>query len=99
MPQSRLALIESGKSDLRLSTLRRLLAALQGELVVVARFKRSPEEVVAERIREVARKKVARVTGTMALERQEPGDEMARRLVQAEVDRMTDEPSTEIWEP
>lgn len=98
LPQSHLAVIESGKIDLKLSTLRRLIAALQGELVVAARFRKAPESIVADRIREIARRKVARVTGTMALEKQEPSTEMTERLIQAEVDRMMNEASSEIWE-
>ncbi len=98
VPQSYLAVIESGRTDLKLSTLRKIVSALQGDLIIAARFRKTPEEMVAERIGELARKKVARVTGTMALEKQQPEDEMTRRLIQAEVDRMTREASSEIWE-
>ena len=98
VPQSYLAVIESGKTDLKLSTLRKIVSALQGDLIIAARFRKTPEEMVAERIGELARKKVARVTGTMALEKQQPEDEMTRRLIQAEVDRMMREASSEIWE-
>lgn len=98
LTQSYLAVIESGKTDLKLSTLTKIISALQGDLIVAARFRKPPESIVAERIKEIARKKVARVTGTMALEKQQPDDEMTKRLIQSEVDRMMREASSEIWE-
>lgn len=98
LPQSHLAVIEMGKVDLKLATLRKILKALQGELVIVARFRKEPDSIVAERIHEVARKKVARVTGTMALEKQMPDEAMAKRLMKAEEERMSREASSDIWE-
>ncbi|MEK6543733.1 MAG: helix-turn-helix domain-containing protein [Elusimicrobiota bacterium] len=98
LTQSYLAVIESGRTDLKLSTLRKIISALQGDLIVAARFRKTPESIVAERITEIARKKVARVTGTMALEKQQPDDEMTKRLIESEVDRMMREASSEIWE-
>lgn len=98
LPQSHLAVIETGKVDMKLATLRKILKALQGELVIVARFRKEPASIVAERIREVARKKVARVAGTMALEKQTPADAMTKRLMHAEEERMSREASSDLWE-
>jgi transcriptional regulator with XRE-family HTH domain len=98
LPQSHLAVIESGKVDLKLATLRKIFRALHGDLVIVACFRKPPADMVAERIHEVARKKVARVSGSMALEKQLPDDVMTKRLIKAEEERMLREPSTEIWE-
>ena len=98
LPQSHLAVIETGKVDLKLTTLRKIFRALHGDLVIVARFRKTPAAMVAERIREVARKKIARVSGSMALEKQLPDDVMTKRLIKAEEERMLREPSTEIWE-
>jgi predicted transcriptional regulator len=98
LPQSHLAVIESGKVDIKLATLRKIFMALHGDLVIVARFRKTPAAMVAERIHEVARKKIARVSGSMALEKQLPDDVMTKRLIKAEEERMLREPSTEIWE-
>ena len=98
LPQSHLAVIESGTVGLKLATLRKIFRALHGDLVIVARFRKTPAAMVAERIREVARKKIARVSGSMALEKQLPDDVMTKRLIKAEEERMLREPSTEIWE-
>ncbi|MFA6028819.1 MAG: helix-turn-helix domain-containing protein [Elusimicrobiota bacterium] len=98
LPQSHLAVIETGKVDLQLATLRRIFKALGGDLMLVARFRKTPAAMLEERIRQVARNKVARVAGTMALEKQRPGDAMTRRLIKAEEERMRREPSSDIWE-
>lgn len=98
LPQSHLAVIETGKVDLKLATLRKIFRAAHGDLVIVARFRKTPASMVAERVREIARKKIARVAGSMALENQPPDDSMTRRLIQAENERMLRELSTEIWE-
>lgn len=98
MPQSHLAVIETGKVDLKLATLRKIFKAVHGDLVIVARFRETPVSMVAERIREVACRKITRVAGSMALERQLPEDAMTRRLIKAEEERMLRESSTEIWE-
>ena len=98
MPQSHLAVIEKGRVDVKLATLRKIFKALQGDLVIVARFRRTPASVVAERIGAVARRNVARVAGTMALERQTPEDAVTRRLIKAEVGRLSREASPDIWE-
>ncbi|MBI4371337.1 MAG: helix-turn-helix domain-containing protein [Elusimicrobia bacterium] len=98
LPQSHLAVIETGKVDLKPATLRKIFRALHGDLVVVVRFRKTPASLVAERIREVARKKIARVAGSMALENQRPDDAMTKRLIKAEEERLRRESSTEIWE-
>lgn len=98
LPQSHVAVIEMGKGDLKMQTLRRIFKALQGDLLVVPRFRKAPDAIVAERIAIAARKKVARVAGTMALEKQAPEAALTDRLIRAEEERMLREPSSEIWE-
>lgn len=98
LPQSHLALLESGKADLKLATLRKIMRAANGELLIVPRFRKTPASLVAERIGEVARNKIMRVAGSMALEKQLPEDAMIKKLIKAEEDRLLREASTEIWE-
>jgi len=98
MPQSHLAKIETGKIDIQLSTLRRILRALNCEAVVVPKFRKAPRQALLERIREVARRKVARVAGSMALEKQQPDRRMIRALIRSEEERLTARPSSEVWE-
>lgn len=98
MPQSHLAKIETGKVDVQLSTLRRILRAMYCEAIVLPKFLKLPQDVLAERIKEVARRKIARVSGTMALEKQLPDDRMIRALIRSEEERLISRPSAEIWE-
>lgn len=98
IPQSHLAVIETGKRDFKLATLRKIYSALGGNLMVVGRFGKTPASLVSERIREVARKKIMRVAGSMALEKQLPDDAMIKKLIKAEEDRLLREASTDIWE-
>lgn len=97
LPQSHLAKIESGGVDVQWSTLGRILRAMNCEAVLVPKFTKEPEAAVRERIREVARGKVARATGSMARERQEPEERMIGLLLRSEEDRMRQGPSSEIW--
>lgn len=98
MPQSHLAKIETGKVDVQLSTLRRILRALNCEAVFLPKFLKSPQEVLRERIKDVARRKVARVAGTMALERQRPDERMILALIRSEEERLLARPTSEVWE-
>ncbi|OGS04790.1 MAG: hypothetical protein A3G41_04060 [Elusimicrobia bacterium RIFCSPLOWO2_12_FULL_59_9] len=98
MPQSHVAKIETGKVDVQLSTLRRILRAMYCEAVVLPKFLISPQAALAERIQEVACRKIARVSGSMALENQLPDDKMIRALIRSEEDRLMSRPSAEIWE-
>lgn len=98
IPQSHLAVIENGKKDIQLSTLRKILQALFCDLIVLPKFQKSPDEVLEERVKKTARKKVARVSGTMALEKQLPDDKMIHELIRAEETRLKNKLSSEIWE-
>ncbi len=98
MPQSHLAKIETGKVDVQLSTLRRILRAMYCEAVVLPKFLKSPQAALAERIKEVARRKIARVAGTMALEKQLPDDKVIHALIRSEEERLMSRPSADIWE-
>lgn len=91
MPQSHLAKIETGKVDLQLGTLRRILRALNCETLVLPKFHKSPQEALQERIKEVARHRVARAAGAMGLGR-------LRSLIRSEEERLRARPTSKIWE-
>lgn len=96
--QSHLARIELGHVDLQISTLQRVFRALYCDSLVLPKFKIRPEEIVAGRVAETARKRVARVAGSMALEKQLPDDSMIRKLIRAEEERIKEKRSSEIWD-
>ena len=89
MPQSHLAKIETGKVDVQLSTLRRILQAMFCETVLVPKFRKTPKEAIAERILEVARRKVAGAAGT---------GKTIQELIRAEEERLLSLPPSKIWE-
>ncbi|MBI5243364.1 MAG: helix-turn-helix domain-containing protein [Elusimicrobia bacterium] len=94
LPQSHLAKIEVGRVDVQLSTLRRILAAMYCGTVVLPKFQKPPRAALTERIREFARRKVARVTG--AMERDD--DRTVRALIRSEEKRLLSGSSSEIWD-
>ena len=98
LPQSHLAKIEAGRVDVQLSTLRRIFRAMYCEAVVLPKFLKSPRVALAERIKEVARLKIERISGTMALEKTLPDHKMIRALIRSEEDRLMSRPSADIWE-
>lgn len=98
MPQSHLARMETGKVDPQLGTWKRLFKAFSCELVVLPRLEEDLGEFIANRAKEKARLNVARVSGTMALEKQLPDDTALRALLRAEEARLLSRPSSELWE-
>lgn len=97
LPQSHLARVESGKVDPQLNTLRKIMSALYCEVLFVPRVQGNLSAILEGKIKEKARRNVARVLGTMALERQEPDDKTARALILSEEARLRAHPSSEIW--
>ena len=98
MPQSQVARFESGRGDAQLGTARRLFAALGLEFVVSAAAIAPLRKVLEDRIRAVARKRVARVAATMALERQEPDARSLRALEDEEAARLRESGGSAIWD-
>lgn len=96
--QSHLARIELGQVDLQISTLQKILRALYCEPMLLPKFKITPEEIVAGRVKETAKRRVARVSGSMALEKQLPDESMIHALILAEEERIKNNPSSKIWE-
>lgn len=98
IPQSHIAKIEGGKVDVQLNTLRRLFEALNCDLTVLPSPRKPPEDLLAEQAGKVAKKKVARIMGTMALEKQTPDDRTIRQMVKSEQEKLLQNPSSELWE-
>lgn len=98
MPQSQVARFESGRGDAQLGTARRLFSALGLELVVSAAAKEPLHKVLESRIRAVARKRVARVAATMALERQQPDSRSLGALENEEAARLRESGGSAIWD-
>ena len=98
MGQAQVARVEAGRGDIRLSTARRLFEALGLRLVVSAAGLESLDDQFAKRLALVARRRVARVAGTMALERQEPDARTLRRLEAEEAVRLRARHGSAVWD-
>lgn len=96
--QSHIAQIELGHVDLQWSTVQKVFRALNSDVVVLPKFKEKPKAIIAKRARETAKRKVARVAGTSALEKQLPDEQTRRRLLHDEEERLKNNHSSEIWE-
>lgn len=86
--QSHLAGIESGKTDPRISTVRRLYEALSCRLSLEPKPIKPIEEILRGRARAVALKRLKQSAGTMALEDQAPEAETFRRMLENQTDEI-----------
>ncbi len=98
LPQSHIAKIEKGKVDIQIGTLRRIFKALSCGLVVAPRPEKDLDEVIGEQARKAALKRVRRVAGTMAMEKQRPEDDVLEEMVRSETEKLLQERRSEIWE-
>jgi predicted DNA-binding mobile mystery protein A len=97
IPQSHVATIEIGKTDVQLGTLRKVAKALECEVILLFKPQKSFEQLINERAKKVATRRVSRVMGTMALENQDPGAKSRNELIVAETNRLIQHPR-ELWE-
>ena len=92
MPQSHLAKTRDRQGGYQLSTLNKLLRAMFCEPMVLPRFQKTPQAALTERIKEVARLRVARAASSTS------EDKNLRGLIRSEEERLMREPSSEIWD-
>jgi predicted DNA-binding mobile mystery protein A len=95
--QPHLVAIESGKTDPKISTLRRIYQGLSCDLVVEPRPKKSIEEILRGRARAVALKRLKQAAGTMALENQAPDKEVFLNLLEKRTDEILRDPHERLW--
>lgn len=86
--QSHLAGIESGKTDPRISTVRRLYEALSCRLSLEPKPIEPIEEILRGRARAVALNRLKQSAGTMALEDQAPEADTFRRMLETQTDEI-----------
>lgn len=98
LPQSHIARIEKGKRDVQLSTLKKIFVAMGAELSLRPAFRQSPKITVKVRAKALAERRVQRLMGTMALEKQSPDPKTRQALLRSELARIITAKSTAIWE-
>jgi transcriptional regulator with XRE-family HTH domain len=86
--QPNLAAIELGKVDPRVSTLRRIYQALRCDLNIEPRLRKPVEEMLRDRARALALKRLKHTMGTMALEEQAPEKEHFKKLLEKNTDEI-----------
>lgn len=90
--QPNLAAIESGKVDPQVGTLRRIYEGLGCELNLEPLLKKPLEELVRDRARAVALKRLKQTMGTMALEDQALDQNTFRQLLEKRTDDLLRSP-------
>lgn len=96
--QSHLAGIESGKTDPRVSTVRRIYEALSCRLSLEPKPINPIEEILRGRARAVALKRLNQSAGTMALEEQAPEANTFRRMLENQTDEILADRGNRLWE-
>ena len=95
--QPHLVGIESGRIDPHLSTLRRIYQGLSCDLVVEPRPRKPLEEILRGRARSLALKRLKHTMGTMALEKQAPGREVFKQLLEKRTDEILKDDRERLW--
>lgn len=98
LPQSHIAKIEAGRTNVQLQTIQRILNALNCDMFVIPKPRQRFVRILADRTKALAKWRVSRLMGTMALERQRPNDRTFRKLCKAEETRLLNQPSSAIWD-
>ncbi|MGH8545706.1 MAG: helix-turn-helix domain-containing protein, partial [Gammaproteobacteria bacterium] len=89
--------IEKGKTDPRLSTLRKIFNALYCDVLVEPRPRQPLNEILREKARSVAIKRLKQSMGTMALENQAPDAEVFRALLERRTDEILNDRREHLW--
>lgn len=95
--QSHVERIESGKTDVRLSTLKKIFAALSCDLAIEPAPRKPLEDTLRGRARMVALKRLKQSMGTMALEDQAPDADLFRRLLEKKTDEILADRREKLW--
>ena len=95
--QANLTAIESGKADPRVSTLQRIYKGLSCNLEVAPHLQQPLKEILRDRARAVALKRLKKTMGTMALEEQAPDKEIFKKLLEKRTDDILSDPRERLW--
>lgn len=97
IPQSHLALIESGKIDPQIGTLQRIFDGLSCDLVIEPRPRKPLSEILRGRARSIALKRLKHTMGTMALEEQAPEKAAFKQLLEKRTDEILGDSRERLW--
>ena len=97
IPQSHIASIETGKTDPQLTTMRRIFNALSCDLVIEPRPAKLIPDLLRDRARALALRRLKQSMGTMALENQAPDAEIFRSLLEKRTDEIINDKRERLW--
>lgn len=98
MPQATLSRIESGRHQPTISTLHRILDALECDLLITVVPRTSLDEVRHRQAVKKAEKRVEYLQGTMSLEKQMPNQRLLEEIIKDETKKLLDSSGAELWD-
>jgi transcriptional regulator with XRE-family HTH domain len=97
VPQSSISRIESGLIEPNFKVLKSLMSALFCQIAFIPVLSKDIELILNERAEKVARKRLEYLQGTMALEAQNPDENLIDELVSEEKERILRSESPGMW--
>jgi transcriptional regulator with XRE-family HTH domain len=97
IPQATVSRIESGKTTPSLGTLEKIFNALFCEIVIIPLPIHDLDQLVLKQVHHIAKKRVQYLKGTMALELQQPKDEVIQELIAEEEKDLLANQRFDIW--
>ena len=98
IPQSHIVKIESGKSDIQISTLEKMFNALSCDLIVQPKPQKTIDEILRGRARVVALKRLKQSMGTMALEGQAAEPDTFKEVLDKKTDEILNDSREKLWD-
>jgi transcriptional regulator with XRE-family HTH domain len=98
MTQPRLSNIESGKAKITLETIEKIFSALFCDVLILPLLRVDLKKMLHEQAHRAAQKKLASISGSMALEEQLPSSAYMQRKIAEVAEDLLRSGSTEIWE-
>ena len=98
VPQSTISKIESGRLKPNVSTLQKILSALECDLLISVIPREGIEVIRRNQAIAKAKRKIRYLQGTMSLEMQEPDQELLKELIHDEMKDLLESSGPELWE-
>lgn len=98
IPQSTISKIESNRQQPSLSVLRKLLDALECELLVSAIPRCNLFDIRRKQAQKKAKQRLEYLLGTMNLEQQKPDQDLIDNMIEEEVNKLLNSSGRELWE-
>lgn len=98
VPQSTISRIESSSSQVKLTTLHKILEALSCELVLAPLLTEPIETIRRKQAHKLAEKNIRYLQGTMSLEKQAPDKLLIKELIKEEEEELLRSHGTKLWQ-